>query len=453
MQQTIQTLYQFILKLFTDPSFAAEQGGVKAALKAHGHGDISPEELHQAMALVADELPADQARLLTAHLQQAAVGGSSGGSASGSINVNQGGGSARAGAEAAAGGAPAAPGVGGTAPGATAPAPAAPGSPAPVPPAPIAGEDPLDAVVREITIITNNISNVSNTSTITETNTTNIDDRDTIVDNSVRQSINAGGDVNLDQDITNNTASGDGAVAGEVGGNVNTGENSGIVGDAQGARVTNVEGDGNTLLGDIGDGANVVTGEVGQFVGGDASGANLIGGDNSGLAAAGSEVTGAVIGDGNTTLAGNLSGNLNLGGDQRVAEGSGNNLGDGDLINAQNSTVNTGDGADTTDINLTGFSTGGGAVQVNAGGGSNASAVDASETRIDTTQINQEATVNQVQNLAADGSGAGADGGQFIGVELEAGDDASHLGVEVEQDGSAEATSPAPPAVEEVVEL
>lgn len=433
MQQTIQTLYHFILKMFTDPSFAKEHQDVKEALKEYGHEDITPEEMHQAMALVCDELPPAQAQQLSSYLQQqASFQGDSGGTASGSFNVNQGGSSA-AGKAAAAG--PTSAGAG--------------------PVAPIPGEDPLDAVAREINYITNNITN------ITETNTTNIDDRDTIVDNSVRQSINAGRDVHLDQDITNNTASGDGAVAGEVAGNVNTGQNSGIVGDASGARVTNVDGDGNSVLGDIGHGANVVTGQVGQFVGGDVRDANMIGGDNSGTAVGGSvsdsnviggdntgianadgTLTGATIGDGNTALAGNFHGNLNLGGEQTVVEGDGNNLGSGDLINAQNAAVATGDYSEAANATVGGSGMGGGAelAQVNVGSGDskNVNQIDNSNTDIDnsytSSDINQEATVNQLQHIGADGGEADTIASQMANLEMEAGDGEASLDIiETEQ--------------------
>jgi len=416
MQQTIQTLYHFILKMFTDPSFAKEHQDVKEALKEYGHEDITPEEMHQAMALVCDELPPAQAQQLSSYLQQqASFSGDSGGTASGSFNVNQGGSSA-AGRAAAAGSSSSGAG----------------------PVTPIPGEDPLDAVAREINYITNNITNIQ------ETNTTNIDDRDTIVDNSVRQSINAGRDVTLDQDITNNTASGDGAVAGEVDGNVNTGQNSGIVGDASGARVTNVDGDGNAVLGDVGGSANVVTGEVGQFVGGSISDSNLIGGDNSGIAAADGDVTGATFGDGNTTLAGDFRGNLNLGGEQTAVDGDGNNLGSGDLINAQNSAVTTGDYSEAANANVGGFGEGsgpaGGLAQVNVGSGdsSNVSMVDQSHTHTESTDINQAATVNQVQNVAAGGGDASTAAQQEANLEMEAGEEGGFLDI-IETGQAAEA--------------
>lgn len=434
MQQMIQTLYHFILQLFTDPDFAKEHPDVKEALKEYGHEDITPEEMHQAMALVADELPPAQAHQLTSYLQQqAAFTGDSGGTAASTFNVNQGGSSAAGKA-----------------------ASAAPASSSAEAAAAVPGEAALDAVAREINYITNNITNIK------ETNTTNIDDRDTIVDNSVRQSINAGRDVSLDQDITNNTASGDGAVAGEVAGNVNTGQNSGIVGDAPGARVTNVDGDGNTVLGDIGHDANVVTGEVGQFVGGNVRDANMIGGDNSGTAVGGSvsdsqviggdnsgianqdgNLTGATIGDGNTALAGNLHGNLNLGGKQTVVEGDGNNLGSGDLIKAQNAAVNTGDYSEAANATVGGSGMGSGQgaelAQVNVGSGDskNVNEVDNSNTEIDhsNTEISQEATVNQVQNIGAGGGDAELFAGQEANLELEAGEEGAELGIiEVMQD-------------------
>ena len=80
-----------------------------------------------------------------------------------------------------------------------------------------------------------------------------VDDRDTIVDNSVNQNIDTdGGDFGQDIDIDSNVASGDGAVAADDIDNsdIVTGDDN-VVGD------DNVSGDGNV----IGDGNQVVSGD------------------------------------------------------------------------------------------------------------------------------------------------------------------------------------------------
>ena len=94
--------------------------------------------------------------------------------------------------------------------------------------------------------------------------TTNIDDRDTIIDNSVNQNIDTGGgDFDQTIDIRSTSASGDGAVA--VGGDNNapvTTGNGNVVGE--GNQV--VSGDGNTTA--FGEGSAYNTGDISASKGG-----------------------------------------------------------------------------------------------------------------------------------------------------------------------------------------
>ncbi|KAA1010698.1 hypothetical protein Ae406Ps2_3922c [Pseudonocardia sp. Ae406_Ps2] len=105
--------------------------------------------------------------------------------------------------------------------------------------------------------------------------TENIDDRDTIVDNSVNQHINThGGDFDQDIDIRSTTASGDGAVAagGDIDGSTITTGNGNVVGDGNNV----VKGDGNTSA--FGSGSATKTGDISA----DKGGAVSIGGNATG---------------------------------------------------------------------------------------------------------------------------------------------------------------------------
>ena len=127
--------------------------------------------------------------------------------------------------------------------------------------------------------------------------TTNVDDRDTYTDNSVVTNVNAedGAHVDITNDNDTVTASGDGAVAGgedsdfegvatgdgavaagdDIEGNVNTGTNTGVIGDDADID-DSIFGDGNTQVNDaegtvvMGDG-NVVATEGSQAAGDDLS--------------------------------------------------------------------------------------------------------------------------------------------------------------------------------------
>ena len=79
----------------------------------------------------------------------------------------------------------------------------------PPPPTIDPSDDPIQQAIEQIEYY-NVVVNVSN-QTFEDNDTTVIDDRDTTVDNSVNQNIEAFGDVN--QDFDNDIVSGDGAVA------------------------------------------------------------------------------------------------------------------------------------------------------------------------------------------------------------------------------------------------
>jgi hypothetical protein len=126
-----------------------------------------------------------------------------------------------------------------------------------IPPPPPAhdGESDHEAAVRYLnTYITNN----------------NIDDRDTIVDNSVNQQVDThGGDFDQDIDVHSTVASGDGAVAagGDIDGSTVVTGNDNQVGD------NNVRGDGNV----VGDNNDVISGHdnTAAFGNGDANSASF----------------------------------------------------------------------------------------------------------------------------------------------------------------------------------
>jgi hypothetical protein len=127
------------------------------------------------------------------------------------------------------------------------------------------GETHLDAAIRQVSYITNTYS------------TTHIDDRDTVLDNSVNQQVFAHGDVHQMFDNDPVIASGDHAVAAGHGihGQVVTGDH-------------NVVGDG-----------NVSADHGGVAAGHGISDSQVITGENSGLAAHQAHVDDAVLGDHN----------------------------------------------------------------------------------------------------------------------------------------------------------
>ena len=282
MEQLLMTLHQFLLSWLTDERFREDNPDLKKAMDDRGLGEVSGEDVHEAMRLVSDELPPYQAQQMGPYLNAP-----SGAYNNGTFNVTQGGSAASAGTGAqAASGYGINESYGGGTGHYTAPT--------------HHGDTPLDDAVREIQFITNNFT------TIHETNTTTIDDRDTAIDNSVRQIIDTdGGD--LDQDFVSSNVSGD------------------VVGDG------NAVGQGNTALsGDgsaFGEGAVVQSGDGNQLGDGSAFGEGAEVANATGLAAQ------AVTGTGNTT---------SQFGD---AESTGNITG-GEDVNAVGNIANSGDDAE-----------------------------------------------------------------------------------------------------------
>jgi hypothetical protein len=189
----------------------------------------------------------------------------------------------------------------------------------PPPPAPAyeAGggyEGGLSGAIESINHYTN-VVNLTEQS-FEDNDVTNIDDRDTTVDNSVNQDITAFGDVT--QDFDNDVVSGDGAVAAGDGSQVNTGDGAVQAG------------------GDITD-ATIATGDVGGSVTGDVSD-SVVGDGNQVIDD--STVGAASFGEGDAT---NVSaGNANLGDGTIVSDVGGDatlNQGDGDLTQIEGSTI------------------------------------------------------------------------------------------------------------------
>jgi hypothetical protein len=311
MENVLMTLHQFLLSWLTDESFREENPELKQAMEEHGLADVTGEDVHQAMMLVSDELPPYQAQQMSPYLN-APSGAYNTGS---SFNITQGGsaGAAGTGAQAASGFGINESYGGGTG-GGTADQYILPTH---------HGDTPLDDAVREVQFITNNFT------TITETNTTNIDDRDTAVDNSVRQVIDTDGG-NLNQEFDQDVVSGDGNAFGD--GSAVQG------GDGNVAGTGNQAGDGSAF----GDGSAVQGGE------GNVAGTGNLGITGDGVAFGTGNVTGDVSGEGNS-----------VGFDNQASSGTGNttafedgdatstgNIVGGDDVNAVGNIANTGDDAD-----------------------------------------------------------------------------------------------------------
>jgi hypothetical protein len=164
----------------------------------------------------------------------------------------------------------------------------------------------------------NHYSNVLNVTeqSFQDNDVTNIDDRDTAVDSSVNQNINAFGDVN--QDFDNDVVSGDGAVAAGDNAQVNTGAGAVQAGD------------------DITD-STIATGDVGGSVTGDVSD-SIVGDGNEAIID--STVGAASFGEGDAT---NVSAqNANVGDGTQIVGGNGDvnaNVGDGDFTQIEDSTL------------------------------------------------------------------------------------------------------------------
>ncbi len=231
-------------------------------------------------------------------------------------------------------------------------------------------------VIREQPVVNNNVTNQQTNNNQT-TNQTFIKEGDTVsnVDNRTITEINARGDVDFDQDITNTTTvAGRGGVAvnGDLNDSaVNTGTNTGVIAGDDANLEDSVVGDGNTQVNDS---------EVGAFAkNGDATN---IEGENVNT---GSGVLNAVDTDG---------------GDAQVVTGKGNDTtGDVD-VNASNS-----DGP--TNVTVGDKNTSGalqdGSTNVDDSLNTDNSVSDSANTSADDS-FNQSATENNTTSQSADGS-------------------------------------------------
>lgn len=183
------------------------------------------------------------------------------------------------------------------------------------------------------------------------TNTTNVQDNDTVYDNSVETGdIYANGDVTFDNDQA--VANGDGSVAntGSIDGAVNTGDggvavggdNSGQIQTGDGIQVGGDVSDSTLISGDVG--GDVIAGNEDSVIGDHNSG--IITGDDNDGSFAGSGNSGVVVGDDNTTGFGS--------GDVIDSSGGGNvTTGDGNVVDTtveDGSAVST--GGDATGSNV-----------------------------------------------------------------------------------------------------
>jgi hypothetical protein len=277
------SVIDMLLDLFQDEDEQAEfQEDPAGYLDEHGPEGLTAEDILAAMPGVCAGLPPEQADAVRAAYGLPGPGGSGGA------------------AQAAAG--------------AATQAVATHAATAPAPPTPDPGGDPLEQVLEQINYFTT-VTNVTHQS-FEDNDVTNIDDRDTTVDNSVNQDITAFGDVT--QDFDNDLVSGDGAVAAGDGSQVLTGDGA-------------VQAGGNITD------ATIATGDIGGSVTGDVSD-STVGDDNQVIDD--STVGAASFGEGDAT---NVSaGNANLGDGTIVDDVGGDatlNQGDGDLTQIEGSTI------------------------------------------------------------------------------------------------------------------
>jgi hypothetical protein len=273
MQNLLTTLHEFLLAWLTnEDGFRDENPDLKTAMTEHGFGDVGPEELREALPLVAEDMPLDYQRSVYQYLSQSNVDSGS------TFNVDQGG-----------------PQAGNVAAEGTAAVAAAAGPMETYP-----DEEPLDAAVRHIYNIQNNYSYIDDSGDVTNTVT------------------NLGGNVDFDA----NSATGDGSFAGDDAEGVVQGDNYGINAgdDVEDSEVFNVSGDGAVVGNEVDEGANVVTGDVGgNFVGDDVSDSSLVGGDNFGQSVGDAEGANVIGGDSGIAAAGEA---------YIDAEGAATNVGD-----------------------------------------------------------------------------------------------------------------------------
>jgi len=171
----------------------------------------------------------------------------------------------------------------------------------------------LSGAIESINHYTNVINNTEQY--FQDNDTTNIDDSDTTVDQSVNQNITAFGDVN--QDFDNDTVTGDGAVAAGDNAQVNTGDGAVQAGDdIQDSTIAtgHVEGSvfddaTNSVIGD--DNQVISNSDVGAASFGDGDATNVSGNtvDDGSAIAVGGSASGTNVEDNDTTVTTNVEDN------------------------------------------------------------------------------------------------------------------------------------------------
>ncbi len=312
MSNTLRDFYAWLSDHFEADGGAIAPEAVKAELEQNGFGDVTAYDVREAVGLMYDEgdvFNNDQSSVLEAYTGGNTVDQSFNASNFGNVNAGGGGAvttSGAAGSSAPSGGPTTQTGT----PVAQQEPMKATSAPQPPPMDPMDGYTDLDAAVDQIVYVTNITNNTTNNTTTINDNDV-FEDNDTIIDNSIDQTILANGDVTQDFDTVNQ---GDGGIA-----------NTGNVQDS-----------------------NFVTGDNDGVIADDISDTNIVDGDNSGLLA--DDVTGsAVVGDGNETNT-FIGSDNNAVGDGAVAleDSNGNAIGDGATainVNGDNDgVIGTGDG-------------------------------------------------------------------------------------------------------------
>jgi hypothetical protein len=336
-----ESVFQFLFDLFGDEEARTEYAeDPEGYTEDHLPEGLTGADVLAAIPSVCAALPPEQAAVVRAAYGLSGDGGSDGGSTGGSGGGGGGGGG---------------------------------GPQLPPPPTPDPGDTAIESVVEQVNYYTT-VVNTTN-QYFEDNDTTYIDDRDTTVDNSVNQNIEAFGDVI--QDFDNDVVSGDGAVAAGDGSQVNT-------------------GDGAVQAGDDIEDSTVNTGTVGGSVTGDISDSNVVGGDANG-SAIDSTLDDSILGDNNTAAIDN--------------DGSAIAFGDGDAINAEN--VNQGDGTLIDDV-----STGGGDANFNTGSGDQAVVSDSNVNDSAVGQGNQ-VQANDFDVDADDGAAVNFGSGDAEGNNVE----------------------------------
>ncbi len=313
---------------------AADDAGRADMLREAGLDEVAPEDLTEAVSLACGELPPEQVALLAPVSQVASVevGGTTPAPAP----------SPGPAPAPSPGPAPApAPSGGGTSGGGSpAPAPSPGPAPAPTPPPPPPVDPTLDPVEQLVQHVNYYVTNVETNidQSVTDNSVTNIDDRDTNIDNSTDVGMinNLGGEVTFDNDVQ---TAGDGAIQ--------IGEGAGVGAGAQlntgdGAVQNQGDGDVNAITGDVTDSTIVQDTNVHGNVTGDV-------GDGA-IVNDGGDLTGVNTGEVGGNMVTADDGSFAAGDDQALHNQGPVSQGEGDAIQSHGN-VNTGEG-DQTNIDF-----------------------------------------------------------------------------------------------------